>query len=191
MPKSDGYKNLELGRGWNKGRDGRIKLICKNCGIKFKRYKTQIKGANLFCSPFCKAEGMSKGLVADIRKGTGCDALTLYYKRKYYKYRVLDKQKNFDLPDYSVWDLVKRLKSGKCYYCNNRKNLGLDRINNNRGHTSGNTVVSCELCNMTRGDRFSIKQMKKIGGVISSFRKRGEIGNEGFTSRAGYVQKLS
>jgi len=171
MPKSNGYKNLELGRGWNKGKDGRKKLICKNCGGKFKRYKTQIKGANVFCSPSCKAEGMSKGLVADMRKGTGCDELTKYCKKKYYKYWMLDKQKNFDLPDYSVWDLVKRLKNGRCHYCGDTMDLGLDRIDNNKGHVLENTVISCEICNMTRGDRFSVKQMRKIGVIISSFKK--------------------
>jgi len=34
MPKSDGWKNLKLGGGWNKGRDSRIELVCKNCGTK-------------------------------------------------------------------------------------------------------------------------------------------------------------
>ncbi|MCD6366982.1 MAG: hypothetical protein J7L46_05520 [Bacteroidales bacterium] len=61
MPKSDGFKNLELGRGWNKGRDTRIQLKCPVCGKLFRRYKNKIKSKISFCSPKCAYKGRSLG----------------------------------------------------------------------------------------------------------------------------------
>lgn len=166
MPKSEGYKNLILGRGWNKGQDSRVELKCSVCYKKIKRYKSRIRSKNVFCNLKCKAEGMKKGLTAPMRKGTGAPETIKYWKRKYYKYRKIDKDNYLEMPDYSVWDLVKRLQNGKCLYCEIKEKLGLDRINNNKGHTKENTVVACELCNMTRGNRFTVGEMKKVGEVI-------------------------
>ena len=46
-------------------------------------------------------------------------------------------------------------------------------------HTFRNTVISCELCNMTRGARFTIGEMKEIGKVIKGIKeKRGGDANE-------------
>ena len=177
MGKERGYKNLELGRGWNKGLGK--KAVCCVCGREFPRSPAQFRSENAFCSLACKAKGMSLGLCKAMRLGTGCDKLTIYYKRKYYKYRNWDKAKKVELPDYSVWDLVERLRAGKCYYCGSKEDLGLDRIENNSGHTFRNTVISCELCNMTRGARFTIDEMKEIGKIIKGIKeKRGGDANE-------------
>lgn len=170
MGKERGYKNLELGRGWNKGLGKRI--TCSVCGKEFPRSQSKIRSKNAFCSTECKAKGMSLGLTASMRLGTGCDSLIQYFKKKYYKYRNWDKQSRVTLPDYKVWDLVKRLKDGECYYCGHKETLGLDKIDNNAGHTLDNTVVSCELCNMTRGARFSLGEMLELGKVIKAIRER-------------------
>lgn len=146
-----------------------IKLKCVVCGKEILRYKSHIKSNNVFCSPMCKAKGMSIGLVADMRKGTGCDFITKYYKRKYYKYRVFDKKRGFKTIDIGIKRFVELLRNGECAYCGSRKNLGLDRIDNNNGHFLGNTVIACQTCNMTRGDRFTVSQMKKIGKIIKTF----------------------
>jgi len=173
---------LKWGRGKTCSKQCRIKYVskkllkkillkCTVCGKDIFRSKSQIKSKNVFCSLKCKAKGMSLGLVADMRKGTGISKEIKYYKLKYYKYRKWDKDLKVPLPDYSVWNLVNRLKNGNCYYCESDKELGLDRINNQKGHTRKNTVVCCNLCNMTRGNRFTKEQMKKIGKVIKSFRR--------------------
>jgi len=61
--KEKGYKNLEIGRGWNKGKDSRIELECPVCKKKFKRYKASIRSKNVFCSSKCAYKGRSLGLV--------------------------------------------------------------------------------------------------------------------------------
>jgi len=43
---------------------------------------------------------------------------------------------------------------------------GLDRIDNNRGHTKDNVAPSCAPCNFARGNRFSFDEMQLIGAVI-------------------------
>jgi hypothetical protein len=174
MPKSEGYKNLILGRRWNKGKGNKVK--CVVCGKPIKRSKSLIKSENSFCSLNCKGKGMTLGLCKPMRLGTGCSDKIKYFKRKYYKYRMFDKRHKLISTDYDVWDLVNRLSKGFCIYCGSKEDLGLDRINNNLGHTKYNTVISCELCNMTRGDRFTIEEMKLIGKIISKIRKlRGDV----------------
>jgi len=177
MGKEVGYVNLILGRGWNKGKGNKAR--CSVCKKEFFRSKSSIKSENVFCSIKCKGKGMSMGLCKPMRLGTGCKTSLKYFKRKFYKYRIFDELHKLELSNYSVWDLVKRLKNSECVYCGNKENLGLDRINNNLGHTISNTVVSCELCNMTRGKRFTVKEMKMIGKVIQKIKRiRGdEVGN--------------
>ena len=36
-----------------------------------------------------------------------------------------------------------------------------------------NVVVACELCNTTKGHRFTVEQMKKIGKLIETFDMEG------------------
>jgi len=107
-----------------------------------------------------------------MRLGTGVGELTKYYKRKYYKYRMFDKRLGFQMPDYSVWDLVHRLETGSCYYCGGQDKLGLDRICNDEGHILNNTIVACHLCNMTKGKRFTVLEMKELGIVIKKIKQK-------------------
>ena len=51
-------------------------------------------------------------------------------------------------------------------YVGNKDKIGLDRIDNNKGHILENCVLCCETCNMTRGNRFSYDEMIEIGNVI-------------------------
>lgn len=87
-------------------------------------------------------------------------------KRLYYNYRQYDRKHNLSLPDYSVAEFHKRIREGKCLYCLGKEKLGLDRIDNKKGHTKDNTVVCCGLCNKTRSDNFSVEEMKLLGSVI-------------------------
>lgn len=67
-----------------------------------------------------------------------------------------------------------------CVYCGHIDNPcnGLDRIDNSIGHTKENCIPCCNLCNMTRGDRWShdnfkmfvakgIKKWRLLNGKLS------------------------
>ena len=49
----------------------KVKLECCVCKKSLKRFSSHIKSKNVFCCIKCKGRGMSMGLVADMRKGTG------------------------------------------------------------------------------------------------------------------------
>jgi len=78
------------------------------------------------------------------------------------------------------WSLSKEeyldLISKPCYYCNLTNDVevgvGLDRIDNSKGYITGNCLSCCALCNMTRGDRFSVEEMKQIGEVIRIIKQK-------------------
>lgn len=65
-----------------------------------------------------------------------------------------------------------------CYYCNrsllNETGLGLDRIDNNKklGYTIDNVLPCCGDCNRTRGDRFTVDEMKFITEKLIEYRNR-------------------
>lgn len=57
--------------------------------------------------------------------------------------------------------------SKKCIYCGCPDKIGLDRIDNKKGHTIENTVPCCQRCNTTRNDNFSFDEMIQIGKLIN------------------------
>jgi len=142
---------------------------CLNCNEKIKVYPST-QSIRKFCNQDCKNKGQSKGLTAPMRKGTGVDIVTKNLKGKYYKYRKKDK-----VLDYSVSEFIDRIYNGHCEYCGSTEHqtLGLDRIDNDMPHLLNNTNVCCELCNTTRGHRFDVIQMKRIGKLIKSFNMNG------------------
>lgn len=87
-------------------------------------------------------------------------------EKKHKGYKTQDIKKNlFDLNNFITFDqMIEKLVVSKlkCYYCrcmcllmyNNvreKKQWTLDRLNNDLGHTSKNTVVCCLECNLKRG----------------------------------------
>lgn len=55
-----------------------------------------------------------------------------------------------------------------CVYCGTTvDNRGLDRIDNAYPHTKGNVQTACGDCNIMRGDRFTVEEMKIIGATIA------------------------
>lgn len=85
---------------------------------------------------------------------------------------MLSRHKKFsgkviEFDEYSI--LIKN----NCYYCKSllpEAGIGLDRINNTIGYTINNVIPCCANCNMTRGDRYSIEEMKCMIGALISFR---------------------
>ena len=59
-----------------------------------------------------------------------------------------------------------------CFYCGDTENIGLDRIDNNKGHCKSNVVASCSICNMTRGNRFTVEEFIELGKVIKDIKNK-------------------
>ena len=58
-----------------------------------------------------------------------------------------------------------------CVYCGTTtKNRGLDRIDNSLPHIKGNVQTACTDCNVMRGDRFTVQEMKLIGKTVALIR---------------------
>lgn len=73
----------------------------------------------------------------------------LYLKYKSYKHR--DKQVFKDCVTVSKEEAL-NLMSQPCYYCRAPASAGLDRRDNNKGHSIDNVVPCCEKCNNILGD---------------------------------------
>ncbi len=94
-----------------------------------------------------------------------------HHIKKYRDYLKNDISKFNTILDFSISKLKERLNDS-CFYCGDiTSNRGLDRIDNNKGHTLENTLVCCELCNMTRGNRYSVEEMILLGSVIRKIKK--------------------
>lgn len=60
-------------------------------------------------------------------------------------YRYADKKKGY-LNDLTL-EGTKALIQLPCYYCTKPKAMGLDRLDNDKGHESSNVVPACSSCN--------------------------------------------
>lgn len=64
-----------------------------------------------------------------------------------------------------------------CVYCGTTKeNRGLDRIDNSLPHVKGNVQTACGDCNIMRGARFSVDEMKIIGRAVAQIRAARDTG---------------
>jgi hypothetical protein len=144
---------------------------CLSCDKTFHRPKSLCK-SNIFCSIECKSIGMTNKITKPMRKGTGLyDKETPNIRRKYYKYKRFDRDKYNTQLDYDIDFFINKIKKSSCYYCGDDSNkLGFDRKDNNKGHIIDNVLVCCEICNMTRGDRYSVEEMTLLGEVIKKIK---------------------
>lgn len=98
----------------------------------------------------------------------------LYFRfilRKYSNYRRGDSKRFGTDLNYSVIDMANRIHHSSCIYCGHRNNLGLDRINNRKGHTLENTVVCCFQCNFVKTSIYTYENMREIGKVLRRIHK--------------------
>lgn len=71
-----------------------------------------------------------------------------------------------------------------CVYCGTTTaNRGLDRIDNDQPHIKGNVQTACTECNIIRGNRFTVEEMKLLGKTVAAIRVardslREEVQNE-------------
>ena len=84
-------------------------------------------------------------------------------------YRLRDKRKGLD-SDLTI-GFLRDVQSKGCFYCGDIEKVGLDRIDNMKGHTQDNVVPCCYVCNCARMDNFSVDEMKKIGSVIREIKE--------------------
>lgn len=92
------------------------------------------------------------------RKKKSKEYLRNYYKENKYlgkvkSYRTVDKKK--ELCSITINEFRELISlTPYCFYCSNNElsQLGLDRKDNLRGHSTDNVVVCCEKCNMILSD---------------------------------------
>ena len=86
-------------------------------------------------------------------------------------YRLKDKKKGLTCDIDNQW-LYDAITSGKCFYCGDTERLGLDRIDNTKGHTKDNVVVCCYECNTARSNNFTQEEMLILGKAIREIKQK-------------------
>lgn len=89
-------------------------------------------------------------------------------KRMCGAYKLRDKKKGFDSNIDSKW-MIEFCKQ-PCFYCGDTNNIGLDRIDNSKGHTKDNVVPCCYECNCARMNNFTHDEMKILGKTIKEIK---------------------
>lgn len=89
-----------------------------------------------------------------------------------YGYKHKDAIRGWDICDYTFEELMNVLGDGECYYCKSNLGLGLDRIDNFKGHTKANTIVACSSCNKARNSYWTVEEFKAITALITQMRSK-------------------
>lgn len=103
-------------------------------------------------------------------------------KNLHKQYRYYDRIHGYDDSKTVTEEDIREIcfsKDSKCEHCGctDKRFLGIDRINNNIGHTKENSICSCQSCNVYRSDRYSIKEYKEkeLFKLTKNFMKTSEI----------------
>lgn len=93
------------------------------------------------------------------------------------RYNSIDKDKFGKIGDLDYKWIVNNIFNSNCEYCgeNDWHSLGCDRVDNSKGHTKDNCICACKRCNIMRGNRFSVEDMKEIGEVIKRLEFRDTV----------------
>lgn len=89
--------------------------------------------------------------------------------RMYHAYKLRDKKHG--LENNLTKEFVLEECKKPCIYCGDTKRIGLDRIDNMKGHTKDNVVPCCYECNCARLDNFTHEEMLIIGKSIAEVKK--------------------
>lgn len=129
-----------------------LKATCKECNNKLKKEKRDNESPQERKIRLKKKVVSAKANRGTFRKGS---------------YRSMDKKRglNNDL----TTEFVNNALNSPCTYCG-FPSTGLDRINNNIGHTIANCVPCCKECNTARMDNFTHEEMKIIGQSIKQIK---------------------
>lgn len=82
-----------------------------------------------------------------------------------------------DACDLSSVEILEMIEHPCCYCGTTSHNRGLDRIDNSMPHIKGNVQTACTDCNIMRGDRFTVDEMKLIGVVVAEIRHHRDHGS--------------
>lgn len=80
------------------------------------------------------------------------------------RYDSDDKKRGYDTTKNITREwLVDHVYASACIYCGDSDwtHLGCDRIDNGKPHTPDNVVCSCGICNVERGDKFTVEEFIK------------------------------
>lgn len=83
-------------------------------------------------------------------------------------YKIKDKKKGYE--NDLTKDFLEEILSKPCYYCRDTYRIGLDRIDNSKGHTQDNVVPCCIECNTVRNNLFSVEEMLILGKTIKAIK---------------------
>lgn len=93
-------------------------------------------------------------------------------KQKLRGYRERDRKKGFTC-NISL-DTFRELIAPGCFYCGEGGDIGLDRVQNDAGHVTGNVVPCCYTCNCARNDNFTHAEMVVLGKTIKAIKEARE-----------------
>ena len=80
-------------------------------------------------------------------------------------YNQRDKERGFDISlNVDAKWIEKNILTQQCVYCGESdwQKLGVDRVDNTKGHTPENCLCACGKCNAERGDRYSVEEFVLI-----------------------------
>lgn len=89
-------------------------------------------------------------------------------------YRCKDKKKglHFNLSNDWFWN---NIITKPCTYCGTTENVGCDRIDNSKGHTTENVIPACYTCNTIRNNLFTVEEMKIVGKTVAEVLERRKL----------------
>ncbi len=85
-------------------------------------------------------------------------------------YRSVDKKRGLTCDITIPW-FREHIETKPCFYCGETVDKrGCDRVDNAKGHSMDNVVPCCALCNFTRTNRFTHKEMLTLGEAIKQIK---------------------
>jgi hypothetical protein len=156
----------------------KVTVRCSSCGKEKIILASQNTRKDYYCSIRCKGNYMTTNNFKSPRLGTGKekDIGVERFRGIYYKYKLRDKKYLSGKLDFTIEEFIAMMKDSHCVYCGDTENLGLDRVDNSLGHSRGNVVVCCNLCNMTKGNRFTFDEFRILGEKINEIKTRRKNG---------------
>jgi hypothetical protein len=93
----------------------------------------------------------------------------------YHQLKTRAKQRN--KPFEFTFEQVQEIVAAGCFYCKGKlskpgEKVGLDRIDNALGYSSGNVLPCCGVCNRMRSNMFSVEEARIMVDAVLLFRNQ-------------------
>lgn len=92
-----------------------------------------------------------------------------WWSKKHRDYKYTDKQKGYEY-SFSL-EQAKAIMELSCFYCTKTPARGIDRLDNEKGHCSGNIAPCCEKCNILLSDLPYLAKIELRDGLRRIFEK--------------------